>query len=1251
MQKLSRTFVKWLVIFSIVPMVMSTAAFAGSDEDKKAELQKKIKELEEKQAKLAEKAAKTAEKNKPQGKSLDEIIARWETLLNDCSNGRKSVRCADAMYNLASLYYDKARDEYIQKREDYERQMIAYEKSPQGKPEPVNPVPDYSKSLRTYEDLAREYPDFSKISEVYYQMGNTYLLMGDLDRCRTVYTKITNDYPQSPRASMAHFRLSDLDYLEHNNSEAIKHMEKIKEDQVDLQTWEMVHYRKAEIYYNTADFDKAIELFYTYIERCDAGFYKKREFRDMALEFMAICFSDITNGGEEAIKFFKKVGSKSYEADVLYTIGMKNRIHGQWEDAIKSIQTALNRFPYYKLAPTARQMLIECFVVKKQYEKANDERERLVDDYGPGSTWYSKNPNPKDRDQCTSEIKRAIGSIAMYYHALAQRKKDKSLYEKALKRYEDFFKAFPDDKWHFYEYKYNVAEIYNSLGDCERAADNYNYVAMQDISKYPEYKQEIDTLGMDQDEAEKLKKKSDKGPVLISQEDAGYNVIVAYDNCRKKKMASDGINDERAYNLPETRQLLDYAEKYQARFPKSLNAAEVLYLAGNIHYAAKSYDNAIRVFKQINDNYPATKVNEKSLRMLANCYSSSGEYDLAMKMYRQLIDKQKAGTTDQAEVIDLAAGAMYKRAESMEKSDKLGAAEAYKAISVDFPNSKVADRGWFQAGVCYEGLKDYTKAAETFENLPIKFPKSTMSDRAFLRAADNYKTDNKLDKAAQAYQNGAMAISKADFAIPSLSAASECYQKLGQYEMAGKMFEIIFERYSNDPKTPQALYNAGLMFEKGKLYTNAINVYYTLAKKFPESEYAAEAFFSVGLCYEKMSQFAEMAGVFTEYAQKFANDRFKQVQALVKAGNAFFNMRKFQDAEKDYLMAVSVYEKFHKSSDIDVGDIAEAYFRIGDIYYDGFTQVRLEAKNERAMKDLVSQKTKALEESAKNYAKSIELGVEEWSLRSTYMIGKGFVDMAEAIANQSLFGTAEERIGSRVRILSSLDKYYQKAQDYFYKNIEWAHNQNISGPYIDTSIDKFMEMMFRKGDIMEEVGRLLKSAPVPRGLSKEEQDAYAQVLEEKWLEALDAALPRYIEAIKAARQLGIAKNQWLDKVRERIKEIKPDSDELNQEITPWQPKPKAAVEAPSQPVKTEKEISGGKTKAPQSAINKKEQPSSAPSNTSADDETKRELRRIQNIMNMDIPTPDKVKQLNRIEMEAKRNIELEEEKIKELKQK
>jgi hypothetical protein len=52
-----------------------------------------------------------------------------------------------------------------------------------------------------------------------------------------------------------------------------------------------------------------------------------------------------------------------------------------------------------------------------------------------------------------------------------------------------------------------------------------------------------------------------------------------------------------------------------------------------------------------------------------------------------------------------------------------------------------------------------------------------------------------------------------------------------------------------------------------------------------------------------------------------------------------------------------------------------------------------------------------------------------------------------------------------------------------------------------------------------------------------------------------------------------------------------------------------------------------------------------------DDEYDRNMRRIQNIISMEIPVDDKIRQLNRIEMDAKRNMVLEEQKIEEIKMK
>jgi tetratricopeptide (TPR) repeat protein len=1143
-------------------------AYAGNEEQKrKEELQKKLETLKAQKRQLEVNAKTKIEKSatKAGGESQTETISRYERLNESCT-GKKSERCADVMYTLAGLYYEEGRDSYVQARNDYEKAMDEYDRNPRG-PEPVNPVPNYSKSLKMYQAAIAQYPSFEKADEGYYQIGTILMLQGDLDGSKGAFANIVSLFPNSIRASAAHFRMADFCFMDRDFTCALKHIEQIKKEEVNLEVAEMAHYRKAEIYYNRAELDRAAKLFFDYIDRCDAGEYQKKDLRNEALEYLAICFSDMPDGGQEAVAFFKTSGQRSFQDYVLYTVGMKNFNHGQFDNAVLSLQTALNSFPYYKDAPTAQQMLVACYVIKKKYEDANRERERLVDFYYKGGEWASRNAgNAAAIEQSSNEVKRALGQIAIYYHAEAQKKKKKDLYEKALKRYTEFFTKFPEDVWRNYEFKYNVAEIYNELKDYSKAAENYQYVAQQDISKFPSYKPEDDdTLGLDDEQKERLKKEkgTKKTPVSISQEDAGYNAIAAFDNLRKQKIAEQGLSDDQAMSMPETQKLLDQIHSFQKRFPKSNTAPEVLYMGGNILYAGKAYSQALVEFKAIMDAYPSSQYAPKSLRMLANSYASSGEYDMALSTYKQLLAKEKPGTQEYQEVVDLAGGALFKKADDLRKGgNQAGSAEAFKEIFDKFPASKTADRGWFEAGMCFEETNSIEMAAATFLALGDKFPKSDLREKAYVRAAEDFKKLNKMEDAAKAYELGAAKVAKPDYAIPSLSAAAESYQAAELFEKAGEMSEFIFQKYPTDQRTPLALYNAGLVYEKGKLYSRAISAYRLLAEKYPSSEYAAEGYYAIGFCHEKMGNNADMAAAFQSYAEKFPGDKSKQVMALVRSGEAYLNLNNLAAAEKSVNLAADIYEKFKGKAEIDLVAAARAYYILGEIQFKMFEAIKLKGANERAIEKQLKEKTKALEPVLKAYSKAIEIGVGEWTIRSTYRVGESFVEIANAYRDQSLFGSKDQQTASKIKIISGLEKYYLKAAEKFQWNVETAYEQKIDNEWVGKSKNKFMEMLYLNGHLFDEVGQIFKNAPIPKDLEPEEKQAYQDVLEEKYLEVLDKALPKYEAAIQAASELGIAESEWIPKIKERINEINPSSASLDIQLTERKPE-QAASPSPS----------------------------------------------------------------------------------------
>ncbi len=1153
------------IIIAIALLHVSLPISSYSQDKKKEDLLRKIEALKQKKEKIK---AKTAQKlNKVTGTkktNLSEVITKYENLNANCK-GKKSERCADVTYTLSKLYYDKARDDYIHARNAYEKAMDAWERNPEG-PEPLNPIPDYTKSLLMYQESIKKYPNFVKADEAHFQIGNILRLNGDLDGAKISFKNLVNKFPKSVRASAAHFRLAEFCFMDRDFTCALKHIERINDDEINPEVQEMAHYRKAEIYYNRAEFDRAVELFYTYVEKCDRNEYPKKDLREEALEYLAISFSDMPNGAQEAIDFFKKRGNRSYQDYVIYTVGMKNFDHGQYDQAILALQTAIDNFPYYKQAPEAQQRIVACYVIRKKYEKANVEREKLVDRYIKGSDWHTKNSNNAVALEIASnELRMALSSIPIYYHAQAQKTKNKKLYEKAITRYQQYIDLFPTEQWKVYEFKYNMAEIYNSLRQYGKAADYYDFVASQDLSTFPDFKMELDTLGMDQEEVERMKqKRKKKSPVSISQEDAGYNAIVALDNLRKQKMQQNSLSDEQAYALPESQKFIDYIHNFHQRFPKSSNSPEVLYLAGNVHYGAKSYDAAVVEFNKIISDYPNTKYGAKALRMLANTYTGSGEFDKAINEYKTLLRKEKPNTKGYTEVMDLAAGAMFKKASTLKSSGNLlGAADVYKTISTQFPKSKVSDRGWFEAGGALEEANNLELAAITFKEFGDRFPKSTLREKAYVRSAENYKKLEQWDEAGKVFEMGASKVAKPDYAIPSLSSAAENYKKASLFDKAGKAYETVFQRYPTDKRTPKALYNSGLTYEKGKLYPNAIKVYTLLAQKYPESEYAAEGFYSIGFCYEKLGNSVEMAKAFTEYAKRFTSNRSKQINALARAAEAYMKMKKIPDALKNAQTAIKLYEKFKgKAEKIDPVAVAKSYFTLGEIKYAEFKTIKLVGKNAKQVKNKVKVKKSALEPCLKAYANVIELGLDKWTLHATYMIGQSFIGFAEALRDQSLFGSRDQKTASKIKIISGLEKTYLKAMEKFRWNVEKAYEQQLDNEWVGKSKDAYMKTAYDIGHLYEEIGEIFKNAPTPRGMSAEDKVLYKDVLEEKYLEALDAALPKYEAGVKAAQELGIASSKWVAKIKERIEFINPSSEVLGIEITERHIEPKTETTTP-----------------------------------------------------------------------------------------
>jgi hypothetical protein len=337
-------------------------------------------------------------------------------------------------------------------------------------------------------------------------------------------------------------------------------------------------------------------------------------------------------------------------------------------------------------------------------------------------------------------------------------------------------------------------------------------------------------------------------------------------------------------------------------------------------------------------------------------------------------------------------------------------------------------------------------------------------------------------------------------------------------------------------------------------------------------------------------------------------------------------MQNFKDSEASYRQAVKVFEQHAKTSDIDVANVAEAYYRLGEIVYKKFEDVKLTGRNLKEVQAAMKSKSAYLTEAGPFFLKSVEFEVVEWTMRALYMIGRGFYDYADAFANQPIFGNKDEQMGTRLLILrDQIHPLYDRAMQAFNQNITWAKEQNIGGEYVEMSMQGVMEMAYKKGAVLEEAIQIFMSIQPPPGSSEEDKEMFMLVVEEENIQPLrERSMAIYEAGMKIAQQIGIGPSEWVDKIRDRLRELNPDSEMISARWEQWKPTERA-----------KQYDEDGNEIIPRGR----------------DPEYDRSIRRIQSILSMDIPVAEKIKQLNRMQMEAERAAKFEQERIDELRAK
>lgn len=1134
--------VKFVVVCFLLSFALTSHVEARDAERRRQELIQKRQELlrqrAEAQKALEQRLAAMEERD---SETRRMAITSYENFLRQ-EGDRRSPRAADAIFQLAQLYYTEDRAKF---HEAYSKYMEDLERYDRGrlKVEPTEPVKNYDRSLAFFQRLVDEYPDFPDRDVALYRLGviNEELVRPQL--ALKYFNELSARYPNSRFAERAYLRTGGYYYEKNRLDSALYFFEKVTMEGAGLANWGIARYRVAKTHFRMNNLEQAIRHYFEYISLADQGYFPAGGLRSVSVEELAMIYAEIEEGARRAeadIQAFHPDMVRD-EAYLFFRIGVKAREYDKLENAKHAFEFLLAKYPYYPDAPTALNHIIDINTIEKRFADANENRIRLVETYSRGGRWVSApDRDPKDVLRAESYVEQALSLIPLYFHKLGDDNRDREMYAKAIPFYEKYIEWFGHkDPFRVYEFKFYLASCYQAVGRYRDAAKTFDAIV------------DMDTSGFPMDRLSRLR---------FDRETAAYNAVLAYGG-----LMEGAISDfNTQFDAVEVKEYIAASERYMLLFPTGPGVDEVRMNLASVFYRGERYAQAATVYKYIVDNTPNSRFYKDAFMFLGQAYLFGGELELAETTISNFIRTFPNIAADELRRINILLGsAVFKQGERAKAAgDNVTAIRHFMRVHEVAPESEVADIGIQNAAVTYEEKGQHVKAAETFLYLQERYPRSPLAVKALLRAAENYRTDSLWDLAAQSFVKVAEEYPDSVQAITAVFVAASMFDTIGEFNRAGQHFEKVFSMFPRHERAAEGLYYAGLMYEKAENWDKAIEVYRNIERHFPESPYLTDAIYSVAITYQKQERWAEASQYFESFAERYASENPpRALVAYMEAAECEFKITPTDHDRIGELLdrALNVFERYAERFAINAYYAAKATYMKGNLYRAKMDAIELSGTNvtqnrrgETEFKKIDERsderKTGYLTMATQYYAQVAQYMVETWTLRANNNIGFMMVDYAEKIDNQpitvNIRGSSDDRtnleIAARIIFKEASKNIYLQAADRFVVNVDYGIANRITNAEIDTARVMYTKVGWEAGNKLIEAGVLFAESPIPSDLHPDDVEFYKEELQFKKFEMEEQAMPLFESVLRASYERYID-NQYTTKLRDRIREINSSS--------------------------------------------------------------------------------------------------------------
>ena len=520
-----------------------------------------------------------------------------------------------------------------------------------------------------------------------------------------------------------------------------------------------------------------------------------------------------------------------------------------------------------------------------------------------------------------------------------------------------------------------------------------------------------------------------------------------------------------------------YYQKFISTFPKDPKVGEMYFLKAEVLFAARMYGKAIGAYEKV--AYGTRSPSAKKYRANAG-YAAIISYQ---KLIENLVKGSEHQKTWQARSVD----SMLRFASTFYRDRRSAAVLTNAAENL------------FRLNNYKKALEVSTKLIKSSPNLDIPLKKTAYGIMAhshfnlenYQAAEDSYLNQRKLT-----------ANTSPEYKQISERLANTIYKKSAQLIEKNKEAEAARQLLRIKTLSPTAevrvvaQYDATGILIKLKQWGPAIRELQELLAKYPKHKLAIEFPRKIAFAYEKNGDFRQAAEAYLRLAKADPDGKIRQDALFISAG--------LHKKIKNHTTAIDLYRRYARSYKQPFDNLMEARFELANLF---------------ELTNNIDRRHFWLRRIIDNDAKAGRNRTE----RSRWLAAWANMEYANHYAG--LF--------KRYRLRQPLVKYLPK-KNQLLKNASDRYQKAAS-----YGIFQFVtEASFKLADLYDIFARQLRSAPKPRGLSREELPIYAEIIEEQAVPFDNLAAEIHQGNIDRAWKGEFS--EWIGKSFEKMKTLKPE---------------------------------------------------------------------------------------------------------------